>query len=317
MDFPMLLLLLGGAALLALGGELLVRGSVALAARLGVSPLLAGLTIVAFGTSAPELVTSVIAALAGSPDIAIGNVVGSNMANILLIVGATALLMPIAVDRLAYRRDAFMLVVATGATVAVMVSLGRVDRLIGAGFLALLAVHILWAYFGERRRTATPPDSGEAATAAPDYAVVPALLLAILGMAATVGGARLLVDGAIELAREFGMSEAVIGLTIVAVGTSLPELVTSVVAALRKHSEVALGNVIGSSLFNLLGILGVTALVQPLSVPASMIRFDGWALAAATLLLVALLLLVRRIGRKIGLAMLLAYAGYIALLSQI
>ncbi len=316
MDSHMLLLLLGGAALLALGGELLVRGSAALAARLGVSPLLAGLTIVAFGTSAPELVTSVIAALAGSPDIAIGNVVGSNIANILLIVGATAVLMPIAVDRRAYRRDAFMLIVATGATVAVMVTLGQVDRLVGAGFLVLLAVHILWAYAGERRRTVAVAEVQEEA-AAPGLRVLPALLLALLGAAATVGGARLLVDGAIALAREFGMSEAVIGLTIVAVGTSLPEMVTSIVAAIRKHSEMALGNVIGSSLFNLLGILGVTALVQPLSVPASMIRFDGWALAGATLALVGLLLIVRRIGRKIGLAMLAGYAGYIVLLSQI
>ena len=252
------LFLLVGFALLVAGGEALVRGSVALATRLGMSPLLIGLTLVGFGTSMPELVTSVNAALAGLPGIAVGNVVGSNIANILLILGTAAVISPVIVGRSALRRDGTAMMAATVLAAAVMLS-GELGRVVGAVLVVALAVYLVVAY----RTGGEEEEPGDA----PTHSVPIALLLAVGGIGVTVLGARLAVDAAVEIATALGVSNTVVGLTVVAVGTSLPELVTSAVAAARRQGDVALGNVLGSNIYNLLGILGVTALVEPIAVP--------------------------------------------------
>ncbi|WP_027135528.1 calcium/sodium antiporter [Geminicoccus roseus] len=310
------LLILSGLVLLVVGGELLVRGAVSAARAIGISPLMIGLTLVGFGTSAPELVTSLIAAFQGAPGIAVGNVVGSNIANILLILGVTALIYPLAVAPPAFRRDGLAL---AGSTVACLgaVLWGFMDRWIGLLFVAVLVAYIAWAYRSER----AAPDAeaemhehvAEDARAGPG-GILGSVVLALVGIAATVGGARLLVGGAIELAQSAGISETVIGLTIVAVGTSLPELVACAVAALRRHADVALGNVIGSNIYNVLGILGITSSVHPIAIPVEIARLDIWVLIAAT----ALVLLFLRTGwtlrRWEGAVFVLlygAYAGYL------
>ncbi len=276
-----------GLALLLAGGEFLVRGAVAVARRLGVSPLMIGLTLVGFGTSTPELMASVQAALAGSPGIAVGNVVGSNIANILLILGLTAVIAAVPVAQGAFKRDGTVLILATLLCCG-FVLLGHFDRITGAVFVAALIGYIVFTYRAER----THMEKGEPLdhpveveqTAPPALAL--SLLMAIGGLGAVMYGATLLVDGAILLAKGFGVSDEVIGLTLVAVGTSLPELVTSVMAAIRKQPDVAFGNIVGSNIYNILGILGVTALVQPIDAPPQIAAFDTWYMLAVTLLLI-------------------------------
>lgn len=293
-----------GLTLLALGGELLVRGAVASARRMGVSPLLIGLTLVGFGTSTPELVTSLQAARAGSPGIAIGNVVGSNIANILLVLGLTAMIAPVAADRRAVRRDGFVMLLVTALSIAALAS-GTLTRMMGSAALALLIAYVVWVWRADRGR----PELQEAPPG-PKPPIALALLLAVAGVALTIYGADLLVGNAILLAREAGVSDTVVGLTIVAVGTSAPELVTSLVAALRRQSDVAIGNVIGSNLYNLLGILGVTAIVSPIAVPPAIIQVDAWVMGAVALALVIMAYRHGRISRGDGLALASGYVAY-------
>lgn len=293
-----------GFLLLIGGGEALVRGAVSAAGRLGVSPLLIGLTIVGFGTSLPELLTSLTAALAGSPGLAVGNVLGSNIANLLLIVGLAALLRPIVIEPHAFTRDGWVLLAVTVAALAVVIA-GRVGARIGLGFLAALAGYILLTFLQERRHALPPEKTKRGGLAGP-------LLATLLGIGLTVGGARLLVGGALILARRAGLSETLLGLTLVAVGTSLPELVTSVVAAVRGQSAVALGNALGSNIFNVLGILGVTALVRPITIPPDLTWIDLMALAGSAFSVVLIGFSRDRIGRPHGLAMLAAYGAYVA-----
>lgn len=313
-----ILLVAGGLVLLALGGELLVRGAVGMAARLGISPLLAGLTIVGFGTSMPELATSVQAALGGSPGIALGNVVGSNVANSLLILGVSATIMPIVVNPASFKRDSVAMAVATVlATGAVM--LGVIGGLPGIVLVAALAGYIWWAYKSEsaahdaeaHRHEAeaedrpVPPDTGPV--------VLGGMILA--GLAAAIFGAGLLVDGATVLASAAGVSESVIGLTVVAIGTSLPELIACVIAVIRKHGDVALGNVVGSNIYNLCGILGLTAVIHPIEVPAEIARVDIWVLMGVTALLILQLRSGWRLSRIEGVLMVVFYAGYTGFLA--
>ncbi|RMH50690.1 MAG: sodium:calcium antiporter [Alphaproteobacteria bacterium] len=304
-----------GLALLVAGGEGLVRGSVALAARLGVSPMVIGLTLVGFGTSTPELVTSVQAALRGLPGIALGNVVGSNIANILLILGITALIAPVAVEREALRRDGAMLAVATGLGAAAILS-GSVERWMGLGALAILAGYVVISWRIERRRfdAAARLHAEEGALHMPaGLHPLAALAMAAGGLALVILGARFVVDAAVALARLMAVSETVIGLTVVAVGTSLPELAASVMAALRGRTDLALGNVVGSNIFNLLGILGVTALVRPVPVAPEILRLDLWAMLLATAVLIAAALAMPRMGRPFGLMLGLGYGAWLAL----
>ncbi|HRD45535.1 MAG TPA: calcium/sodium antiporter [Caulobacter sp.] len=306
--------ILAGLAMLAAGGDLLVRGASSAARRLGVSPLLIGLTLVGFGTSTPELVTSLQAAFAGSPGIAVGNVVGSNISNSLLILGVTALVAPLAVNRRAFRRDSLILIVATGGLVWATTT-GFLTREMGFAGIGALAMYILLVWLMERKQPDAEGERIEDEAEGPSKAAANlwlALPMAAAGIGITIYGANLLVGGAIQLARGLGVSDTLVGLTIVAIGTSLPELVTSAMAAARKQGEVALGNILGSNLYNILGILGITAAIKPIAVPGDIAKVDIWVLAAATALMI---LLARRLGkvtRAEGLLLVLAYAAYIA-----
>ncbi len=313
-----ILLVAGGLVLLALGGELLVRGAVGMAARLGISPLLAGLTIVGFGTSTPELATSVQAALGGSPGIAIGNVVGSNIANILFILGLSAVILPLSVNPASFARDSIALggsaLLATGA-----VLLGVIGPVVGVTLLAALVGYLWWAYKSE---SAAPcPEGARHEAEAEDRPVPPdtgpAILVGMIvaGLVAAIFGAGWLVDGAVVLASAAGVSESVIGLTVVAVGTSLPELIACVVAVLRKHEDVALGNVVGSNIYNLCGILGLTSLITPIEVPAEIAGFDIWVMLGVTALLIVQLRSGWRLSRIEGALLVVLYAGYTVLLA--
>ncbi|MEQ8817112.1 MAG: calcium/sodium antiporter [Thalassobaculum sp.] len=306
------LMLLAGLVLLLLGGEVLVRGAAALAERFGVPSFVIGVVVVGFGTSAPELVTSVEAALIGAPGIAVGNIVGSNIANILLILGLTAALMPIAVDRAVLRRDGSVALAVAVACLG-LAMLDIVDRLTGALLVAGLVAYV---YVTIRHPTCpdcpAPQDAG--AGAAPTRLPV-AVLLSLAGLVMVVFGADLLVSAAVILARSTGISESVIGLTVVAVGTSLPELATSLVAAMRRQADIALGNILGSNIYNVLGILGVTAIVEPIDIPDDIAGTDIWVMVAATLLLMVFAATGRRICRLEGFGFLALYGGYIGWLT--
>jgi len=321
------LVLLLGLVLLIAGSDLLVRGAVRIAERLRLSPMLIGLTVVGMGTSMPELAASLQGILAGSPGIAIGNIVGSNIANALLILGTAALITPIAVKRRALWRDggvgtlSGLALLAAGATVGL-------SREVGIVFLIAIAGYIYYSYCRERlgaSRTAAHDRAfydRASATEEFDLSLVPrghradllsvAILLFIVGLALVVGGGKLLVDAAIEMAVQLGVSEEVIGLTIVAVGTSLPELVTSAVAAYRKEGDIALGNVLGSNIFNILFIGGVTGVVAPTAVPASIMALDLWLLIAASLLVMLFAFSGGRLNRSEGFALIASYIAYVS-----
>jgi len=298
------LYLIGGLIGLFLGGEALVRGSVGIARRMAIPPLLIGLTVVGFGTSTPELLVSVDAAWRGVPDIAIGNIVGSNIGNILLIVGLSALVWPITVMGATLRRDTAVMMAAALALVPLF-AMAQMGRLAGLILVAGLAAYLIWAY--RQPGDIEAEDTGETD---PPSALLSALWV-IGGLAALMVGARFLVDGAVNIARGYGISEAFIGLTIVAVGTSLPELATSLIAAFRRQSEIAIGNIVGSNIFNVLGILGVTALIAPIPVASRFLTFDLPVMIAVSLILTALLLTRPVIGRRIGVAMLAGYVAYV------
>ncbi len=308
--------IVAGLALLAIGGEGVIRGAVGVARRLGLSELLIGLTLVGFGTSAPELMTSIDAALAGSPGIAMGNVVGSNISNILLILATVALVRPLAVNPAAVRRDGSLVIAASVALAALALVFGELNRWIGAAFVATLALYIVTAWRLERRGgPAAEMHEAEGHTHDPaPNALWISLLFAFAGLGLLVWGADLLVEGAISTARVGGVSESVIGLTIVAIGTSLPELVATLAAALKGRSDVAFGNIVGSNLYNILGILGVTALIQPLTIPADIGVIDWAVLIGSACLLLVFAATRRRLTRLEGAILLAIYCGYVGYL---
>ena len=309
-----LLLLLAGFVILIVGGELLVRGAVRVAERAGMSELLIGLTIVGFGTSAPELVASVEAARAGSPGIAWGNIVGSNLANSLLILGAASLILPVVVPRGPLWRDGGLALVAT-VVLWLVASTTGITVAIGIAFLVLLLAYLVYAYRAEKTLPAGASALHEKAEALEVsdthlHDVQPlwrSILVLVFGIILIVLGGRWLVDGAVELARLIGMSEAVIGLTVIAIGTSLPELVTSVIAAYKGASAVALGNVLGSNIFNLLLIGGVTAMIAPGTIPGEITDFGLPVLIAASVLLLMFAATGRKITRWEGAILLVTY----------
>jgi cation:H+ antiporter len=324
-----ILTLLGGLVLLALGGEFLVRGAVSIAERFGVSPLLIGLTLVGFGTSTPELVTSVQAAIAGSPGIAVGNIVGSNIANILLILGLSAMIFPVVVQKNALKRDG-VLVVVTAILLAGVGFFWQLDRIVGLLFLAGLVGYILYAYMQERvhpnqvetaaglkaaayegSHPGAHVTEAEPVASPPASSLVPSALMLLGGLALVIFGGNLLVTSAVSLARSLGISETVIGLTIVAVGTSMPEFVTSVIAAIRKQGDVALGNILGSNIYNILGIGGVTALISPTVIPPEIVRFDNLVMVGISALLLFLAWTGYRIGRREGALLFASYVAYV------
>lgn len=295
-----------GLVLLVLAGDALVRGAVNLALRLGIPALVVGLTVVAFGTSAPELLVSVNATLAGQPGIALGNVVGSNTANILLVLGISALIATIHSSRLALTRS-YAAMIASAVLFTLLCWLGPITWWHGLILLAGLAV-MLWDSFANSRAEASIEGSD---LDMPWWQVLAYLGVGLVGLPV---GADFLVEGSVNIARVLGISETVIGLTLVAVGTSLPELATSVIAAVRGEADVAMGNVIGSNVFNLLGIIGVAGLMGDLAVPVPMLVRDLPVMLGVSLLLAPFVLARRNITRAVGAGFVGLYAAYAALL---
>jgi cation:H+ antiporter len=265
-----------GLGLLVLGAELLVRGASKLALTFGISPLVVGLTVVAFGTSAPEVAVSVQSAVSGQTEIAVGNVVGSNIFNVLFILGLSALITPLLVDRQLIRQEVPVMT-AISLLMAALAWDGELSRIDGVFFIVLLAAYAVFVIV-QSRRLQSEPEQQTAISSAPgwDSKLPVQLILIAVGLGMLVLGARWLVSAAITFATYLGVSEMVIGLTVVAAGTSLPEVATSVMAALRGERDIAVGNVVGSNIFNILGVLGLSAAVAPggLVVPAAMIAFD-------------------------------------------
>ncbi|TNE39789.1 MAG: calcium/sodium antiporter [Alphaproteobacteria bacterium] len=306
-----------GLVLLIVGGEAVVRGAVTLADRMSLSPLFVGLVIVAFGTSAPEMAVSIGAVMHGETDIAVGNVVGSNISNILLILGLGAVIFPIPAQRNVVFRDALVLLLAA----AFLTWLGRlggdVERQMGICMLTLLGAYLAFSYFSERVRLSP---AGEVALDVVNRKRIhiPGLVLDLIiigvGVVAISFGANYLVDGSVVLARKIGVSEAVIGLSVVAVGTSLPELTTVIIAAIKKHPELAVGNIIGSNIFNIFAVLGTTATVMPVTISSTIAHFDLPIMFLSTLILVPFLMTNWRLSRIEGLLLLIGYGAYIWLL---
>lgn len=300
-----------GLALLAAGGELLVRGSAQLAARFGISSLVIGLTVVAFGTSAPELAVSLQSVSAGAPDLAVGNVIGSNIFNVLFILGVSALIVPLVVSRRVIRVEV-PLVIAVSLVAWWLLSDGQVQPRDGAVLLGLVVAYTAWLL----RTTSREPSSG-AATGEPAPRVLASAAIVAGGLALLLVGARWLVAGAVSLATAVGVDDAVIGLTIVAAGTSLPEVAASLVAAVRGHREMAVGNVLGSNIFNLTVILGITAVTAGgLPVPAGVLTFDVVVMVAVAVACLPIVMTGHRIARWEGalfLAYYLAYTTYLAM----
>jgi cation:H+ antiporter len=311
MTSPLLFLLLG-LVLLFVGGEGLVRGAAALALRLGLPPLVVGLTVVAFGTSAPELVVSINAAFEGHGAIAIGNVIGSNSLNIGLILGVTALIYPLKVQLQLLRLDLPIMLGVSVLAVGLLVDL-HVSRIEGALLFAGLLGYTTFTVIQARKARTSPTVRAEFAEAMPEVrgSIWRDLLFVGAGLALLIAGSHFLVDGAVILARSFGISEAVIGLTIVAVGTSMPELVACLVAAVKKEPDIALGNIIGSNIFNLLGILGAAALVEPLS-GVGIRMSDLYVMFGFSIVLLPILLSGRKMQRWEGALVLASYLGYLA-----
>ncbi|WP_172839564.1 calcium/sodium antiporter [Sulfitobacter alexandrii] len=310
---PWLLSILGLVILL-LAGDALVKGAVNLSLRLGVPALIVSLTIVAFGTSAPELLISIKAVLDNAPGIALGNVVGSNTANILLVLGIPALLATMHTSECDTRKT-FNFMIAASVLFIGLASRGVFDWLAGLVLLGGLA-YVLFDQFSEARnhRNACRGDDAEEPEGAdPDMPGWQIGLFLLLGLIGLPLGASLLVENATIIATAYGVSDTVIGLTLVAVGTSLPELATTVMAALRRQADVALGNVIGSNMFNLLAIIGIASLVGPIGVDPEFLRFDLWVMLGASLLLIPFVHLGRDITRVWGIVLSALYALYLVL----
>lgn len=300
-----------GLVLLVFGGDALVKGAVALALRLGIPALIVGLTVVAFGTSAPELIVSVQAALNGQAGIAIGNVVGSNLANILLILGLPALIATIHSSQIDTRRS-YLVMLATAVLFVILSQFGPITWWHGLILLAGLALSI-WDNIRLARAHREAQDDLPADDHMPVWKIAAFIIGGLIGLGF---GATFLVEGATSIARALGVSETVIGLTLVAIGTSLPELVTSVVAAFRGQADVAMGNVIGSNTFNILAILGITAVIAPMEVPAQILAFDNWVMLGVSLLLIPFVFLKRDIGKLAGIGLVGGYIAYaVALVS--
>lgn len=305
-------LALGGVGLLLLfiGGEALVRGASSLALRLGLSPLAVGLTVVAFGTSTPELVVSLDAAMAAVPDIAVGNVVGSNIANVTLILGAGMLLRPAQVVARTVRVDA-PLVVAVSVALVLLLQDGLVSRLEGAVLVASLVAFTGITLQQSRKESAAVKEEYEEALEHAPHGMLLSLVMVLVGLGALVLGGNLFLNTAVLIARTLGVSEAVIGLTVVAVGTSLPELVTSVVAALRGQGDIAVGNVLGSNLFNVLGILGITSVILPLR-PGGITGATLGVMVVSAVVVAVMAFTGHRISRLEGGALLAGYVAYVS-----
>ncbi len=302
-----------GLVILLLAGDVLVKGAVNLALRLGIPALIVSLTIVAFGTSAPELLISIQSILEDVPGLALGNVVGSNTANVLLVLGVPALLAGLGATSDTRREYVFML--GASALFIILCFFGPLTWWHGLILLAGLAVMLGDAVRSAKaHRDACADDDDGLEEADPNMEWWKIGLYLVLGLVGLPLGASLLIDSATAIATEYGVSDTVIGLTLVAVGTSLPELATTVMAAFRKQADVAIGNVIGSNVFNLLAIIGIATLVGPIPVDPGILRFDLWVMLAASLVLLPFVFKKLPMGRGVGLAFSALYVGYIVIL---
>ena len=313
------LAIVGGLVLLLGGGELLVRGAVAIAAAARVAPLVIGLTVVAFGTSAPELAVSLRSAAIGQADLAVGNVVGSNIFNVLLILGVSALITPLIVSSQLIRFDVPLMIVASVALLVIGLD-GTLDRWEACVLFAGLLGYLLWTFLQARKDTAASGSDlgGEETENRPagSRAVLGGLILVGIGLALLTFGSHWLVLGCVALARLAGVSELIIGLTIVSVGTSLPEVATSILAAVRGQRDIAVGNIVGSNLFNILGILGLSGMLtpRPIAISPAALRFDIPVMIAVALACLPIFFTGRRIARWEGALFLFYYVVYVAFL---
>ncbi len=306
-----LLLLVAGFALLIKGADFFVEGASGIARRFGIPQIVIGLTIVAFGTSMPEAAVSITAAFDNNTGIAIGNIVGSNILNILIILGITSCIIPLTVQENTLRYEIPIVILATVVLVAFGVFSGELGTLAGIVLLAIFVLFFVYLIYVSK----TQPDQGEPETPEKKRPIWLLLLFTAGGLTAIVFGSNLTVDGATYIARAIGVTERFIGLTIVSLGTSLPELVTSVVAGRKGNSDIAIGNIIGSNIFNILFVLGVTALICPIPYESKFIIDGIIAIAAAVMLMVCILInKEKKLGRAAGVSMLVAYAAYFAYL---
>lgn len=311
LDFVMLA---AGLVVLVFGGDYLVRGAVSLAERLNISPMIIGLTIVAFGTSAPELFVSLQAAMDEAPGIALGNVIGSNTANVLLVLGAPAIIAPLAISAKGIRGSLVYMMAFTFGLIWFMYTGARVSHLEGlilfSGLLSYLAWQLVKAKRQRAQNNVADEDDDMPESTSDTKKIALFLIIGIIGLPI---GAFLTVEAATSIARTFSVSEAVIGVTVVAIGTSLPELVTSVMAAIRRSGGVALGNVVGSNIFNIGLIVGSTALIHPLDVDPHLMEIDVEMMVYASVLLIILAILAKPVQRWFGILMLGTYTAYIVL----
>lgn len=309
------LILSVGLVILIVAGDIMVRGAAALARHWGVPALIVGLTIVAFGTSAPEMVVGVQAALIGQGDLAAGNVVGSNIANVLLALGLPALILAIPTNMSGVARNSFIAVFAATLFVLLAFIQSPLMKWQGAILFGGIIAYLIFM-FSLAKAGADDPileemteiDEGEDGL---PTNTIKSLIYVVLGIAGLILGGKLIVDNAVVIAEGFGVSETIIGLTIVAVGTSLPEIATVVVATYRGHPEVAIGNVLGSNVFNVFAVMGASALAGPIMIDSSLKIFDFWVMLVSSFVLLLFVLRRQPIGRKTGLAFTVAYVLYI------
>jgi len=309
------LLLLLGIVILVVGGDLMVRGAAALARHWGIPPLIVGLTIVAFGTSAPELVVAVQAVWDGASELATGNIVGSNIANVLLALGLPAMIMAIPTNMPGVARNAFVCVLATVIYITLTHLGNPMKQWQGAILFGGIVIYLLWMFRLAKSGAEDPilaemTEIEEGEDGLPQQQWMSFLFL-ILGLVGLILGGRLIVENAVSIAEDLEVPKALIGLTIVAIGTSLPEIATVVIAARRGHPEVAIGNVLGSNVFNLFAVGGAAALAGPLSVKREFFFFDHWVMLVSTIALTIFILSRNDIGKKTGFIFLIAYALYL------
>ena len=293
--------------LLYLGGEGVLKGVLVIARKFKLSNILVSAVIIGFGTSLAELTVSVEAVLIGSPDIALGNIIGSNIANILLVTAIAALITPIMLKNLKINRDIFVMIVAS----LLLLFFKFIDWLnfySGVIFLLILFSYISYSYFQDQK------DNGDKEENLENLSLIKAIIYSVIGLATLILGGWLLVNSSIKIAQSYGISEAVIGLTIVAVGTAIPELTTTIIASIKKHNDLVIGNILGSNIFNILGILGMTLLIENIPVTDEMMKKGIWEMIAATLFFIIILRFAKSISKLIASFMLTSYAIYIVYL---
>ncbi len=319
MDYMSVIFLIAGLVLLAISGDALVRGALSAAQRLHIPTIITGLTIVAFGTSAPELIVSIEAALNNAPGLAIGNVIGSNIANTLLVLGVPAIILAFTLKADGIRRSTVFLI-AVSLVFILFLSDGLVSRFDGLVLFTLLIIYLIYSgVMATRARNETLREISSGAEIKSDDEDEPPLTMPwligflVFGIVGLGIGGKLTITGALGVADMFGVADTVVGLSIVALGTSLPELAASVSAALRKQAGMMVGNVLGSSVFNILGIIGITAMLMPLSVPMSIISLDMWIMLGVFLLLLPIVFFTRKLNRIEGSIMVIAYLIYMVL----